>query len=97
MKAIIEELKSKYDFIIIDNPPIGMVSDAMLLRDYVSRMLLVVRHNYTNRKMVQHLEEMYQRGELPNAGLVLNGIRGGSGTYYGYGYNSYGQSVYYRE
>ena len=97
MRNILEELKSKYDYIIIDNPPIGMVSDAMLLRQQVSRMLLVVRHNYTTRKMVQHLEEMYQRGELPNAGIVLNGLRGDSGSYYGYGYNSYGQSVYYKE
>ncbi|MEL6973146.1 MAG: sugar transporter, partial [Bacteroidota bacterium] len=94
---ILQELKSKYDYIIIDNPPIGMVSDAMLLRQQVNRMLLVVRHNYTKRKMVQHLDEMYRRGELPNAGLVLNGIRGDNGSYYGYGYNSYGQSVYYSE
>ncbi|MEL7252403.1 MAG: polysaccharide biosynthesis tyrosine autokinase, partial [Bacteroidota bacterium] len=97
MRSILQELKSKYDYIIIDNPPIGMVSDAMLLRQQVNRMLLVVRHNYTKRKMVQHLDEMYRRGELPNAGLVLNGIRGDNGSYYGYGYNSYGQSVYYSE
>ncbi len=98
MDELINQLKERYDYIILDSPPIGLVSDALLLRKYVSNILLVVRHKYTKKAMVRDLENLYVNGELKGAGLVFNGVKMGR-SYYGYGgYNyGYGQGYYVEE
>lgn len=98
MDELIKRLKEEYDYIIIDTPPIGLVSDALLLRQYVSNILVVVRQKYTKKAMVRDLETLYKNGELKGAGLVFNAVKMGRG-YYGYGgYNyGYGQGYYTSE
>lgn len=96
MEELLNELKKKYDYIIIDTPPVGLVSDSLLLRKYVDNILIVVRHQYTRKVMLKNLEEMYQNKELNTALIVLNGIKQNR-SYYGYGgYNyGYGKGSYY--
>ncbi len=98
MDELITQLKEDYDYVIIDTPPIGLVSDALLMRKYVSNILLVVRQKYTKKAMVRDLNELYRNGELKGAGLVFNGVKMGR-SYYGYGgYNyGYGQGYYVEE
>jgi len=98
MDELITQLKAKYDYIIIDTPPIGLVSDALLLRKYVSNILVVIRQKYTKKAMVQDLETLYKNDELKGAGLVFNAVKMGR-SYYGYGgYNyGYGQGYYTSE
>lgn len=98
MDELITRLKEDYDYVIIDTPPIGLVSDALLLRQYVSNILVVVRQKYTEKAMVRDLETLYQNEELKGAGLIFNGVKTG-GRYYGYGgYNyGYGQGYYTSE
>lgn len=89
MDELITQLKEQYDYVIIDTPPIGLVSDALLLRKYVSNILLVVRQKYTKKAMVRDLNDLYKNGELKSAGLVFNGVKMGR-SYYGYGGYKYG-------
>ena len=98
MEELMTKLKSEYDYVIIDTPPIGLVSDALLLRKYVSNILVVVRQKYTKKAMVRDLETLYKNDELKGAGLVFNAVKMGRG-YYGYGgYNyGYGQGYYTEE
>ena len=98
MEELITKLKEEYDYIIIDTPPIGLVSDALLLRQYVSNILVVIRQKYTKKAMVRDLETLYKNDELKGAGLVFNAVKMGRG-YYGYGgYNyGYGQGYYTNE
>ncbi len=98
MDELIEKLSTQYDYIIIDTPPIGLVSDALLLRKYVSNMLIVVRQKYTKKNMVRDLQMLYANDELKGAGLVFNAVKQGR-SYYGYGgYNyGYGQGYYTSE
>lgn len=96
MASLLESLKAEYDCIIIDNPPIGLVSDALLLRNFVTNTLLIIRHNFSERKTLRHLEEMRQNEELPNSSVIINGIKILRNGYYGY--NSYGyEQGYYGE
>ncbi|MEL6945882.1 MAG: polysaccharide biosynthesis tyrosine autokinase, partial [Bacteroidota bacterium] len=44
MGTLIQELQAEYDYIIFDNPPIGLVSDALLLRQFINNLLIVTRH-----------------------------------------------------
>ncbi|NND32645.1 MAG: polysaccharide biosynthesis tyrosine autokinase [Saprospiraceae bacterium] len=95
MGSLIQELKKSFDHIIIDTPPIGIVADALLLREFLTKTLLVVRMDQTKKEMVRHLEEMYQKGELISPYLVINDIKSQRG-YYGYGGYNYGYgSGYY--
>jgi len=96
MESLVQQLHEQYDYVIFDNPPIGLVSDALLLRKYINNLLIVTRHRYTRKVMIRNLEEMNQNGELPNAGIIINGIKQ-RGNYYGYGnyrYGGYGKGYY---
>ncbi len=94
MEGLLEELKKDFDYILIDTPPIGLVSDALLLRQKVQKILVIVRHNLTRKFMVRNLEEMNAKGELDKANIVFNGVKKSRG-YYGYGGYKYGSSKGY--
>lgn len=95
MDELITALQKEFDYIIMDTPPIGLVSDALLLRKHVSNILVVVRHKYTKKAMLKDLETLYQNKELEGAGLVFNAVKMGR-SYYGYGgyHYGYGQGYY---
>lgn len=90
MVALIEELKTKYDYIILDTPPVGLVSDALELAQYSDVTLYIVRQNFSKKEMITLLNNRIKRGELNNASIVFNGFehkaKYGSGYGYGYGY-----------
>ncbi|SNR49633.1 polysaccharide biosynthesis tyrosine autokinase [Flavobacterium sp. ov086] len=93
MKEMIDELKQKYDYVILDTPPVGLVSDALELVQYADVTLYIVRQNYTKKEMITLLNTRVKRGELNNASIVLNGYENkakyGSSYGYGYGYGAY--------
>ncbi len=91
---VLESLKSKYDMVVIDTPPIGLVSDALEIGKYADTNLFVVRHQVTPKHGLEFLNDIYEKELLSNVGLIFNGIdfRKFSNNYgrnYGYGY-SYG-------
>jgi len=97
MKDLIEELKSKYDYIILDTPPVGLVSDALELAQFCDITLYIVRQNFTKKEMITLLNNRIKRGELNNTSIILNGFENkakyGAGYGYGYGYG-YESSTY---
>ncbi|MBK7966522.1 MAG: polysaccharide biosynthesis tyrosine autokinase [Bacteroidetes bacterium] len=88
MGEMLAELKTRYDFIIIDTPPIGVVSDAFLLLNQSDVNLYVVRQGYSRLEFLKTLEELYEEGKIPNASIVLNDSNFshtyGYGHHYGY-------------
>ncbi|WP_304199906.1 polysaccharide biosynthesis tyrosine autokinase [Flavobacterium alvei] len=97
MKELIDELKKKYDYIILDTPPVGLVSDALELAQYCDVTLYIVRQNFTKKDMITLLNNRVKRGELNNTSIILNGFQNkakyGAGYGYGYGYG-YGTTTY---
>jgi len=97
MQDMIEELKKKYDYIILDTPPVGLVSDALELAQYCDVILYIVRQNFTKKEMITLLNNRVKRGELKNTSIILNGFQNkakyGAGYGYGYGYG-YGNTTY---
>lgn len=93
MKELIDDLKKNYDYIILDTPPVGLVSDALELSQFADVTLYIVRQNYTKKDMITLLNTRIKRGELNNASIVLNGFENkakyGSAYGYGYGYGDY--------
>ena len=87
---MISELSSRYDYIVIDTAPVGMVSDTMLIRRVTDVMLFVVRAGYTAKKSFALLDKMVSSGRFPAPYLVVNGVdmESRSYSYRRYGYHS---------
>ena len=87
---LFEYLKSEFDFVIIDSPPVGMVVDAIQLSKYASTSLYITRQGVTKKEQLSIVDLLHKEGKLPNVSVVLNGVRMensyGYGYRYGYGY-----------
>ena len=87
---LMTELKGRFDFIIVDAPPIGIITDAQLLSRYADVILYLVRQKKTQRKQLDIVNDLYKTNKMGNIGIVVNDII--SKNYgYGYGYGDYGQ------
>jgi len=89
---LIDKLKDQFDYIIMDAPPIGIITDAQLLAPYADVTLYIVRQNITHKRQLQIVEDLSRSNKMKNLGIVVNDI---VGKYYGYGYGygNYGQEV----
>lgn len=87
MTELIQKARQQYDIIIFDTPPMGMVTDALILARLTDLNLFVLRQNYSTRNILDLLEDVYQKRELGQMGIVMNDIK--HKGYYGYGYRYY--------
>ncbi|MDX1627560.1 MAG: polysaccharide biosynthesis tyrosine autokinase, partial [Fulvivirga sp.] len=98
MDKLIDELKDKYDYIILDTPPIGLVTDALILMKYADLTVYLVRQNYTPKGSIMSTQEMYESGQLNDICILFNDVKVQKYGYgYGYGYNYGYNSSYYSE
>jgi len=92
MSGFIEKAKKKFDFIIIDTPPVAIVTDALLLSSFTDFYLFVVRQRYTSKNTLELIEELHKNKNIKSLGIVVNDIS--MSGYYGYGLR-YGYSMGY--
>ena len=92
MAEFLLKARNEFDAVIIDTPPVGIVTDALLLNQLANVTLFVVRQRYTTRGSVQLLDEIFRKGEMSNVALIVNDIS--TSGYYGYGLR-YGYSLGY--
>ncbi|MFA9186510.1 polysaccharide biosynthesis tyrosine autokinase [Flavobacterium magnesitis] len=101
MADLIAELKKEYDYIILDTPPVGLVSDSLELGQYADVTLYIVRQNVTKKEMIPLLNNRVKRGEMTNVSIILNGFENkakyGSAYGYGYGYGDYSNGYHEEE
>ena len=93
MEKLIEKLMEEYDYVIIDTPPVGLVTDGFLLMKQATLSLLVTRVGRTKKIALKHFDKYVRKHHIENVGIVLNGMKVGGGGYYGgygYGYGGYG-------
>lgn len=92
-KNLLEELKKDYDFIIIDTPPVGLVTDALELLKKADYPIYVVRAGVSERNYLENINKLIFENEIINLSTVLNDYDGGTKSYYGtfgYGYGKGG-------
>jgi capsular exopolysaccharide synthesis family protein len=96
MKDMFEELRESFDLIIIDSPPVGLVTDTQILAQYSDVNLYVVRLGYTFKNQLELLNDMVNEANsnFKNLYLIANDIKAGASYKYGYGY-SYGYGYGY--
>ncbi|MGD0711583.1 MAG: hypothetical protein ABR968_10445 [Bacteroidales bacterium] len=107
MSELIEYLKTTYDYILLDCPPVGIVTDGMqpmLIADYP---IYVFKANHSKRMFVQNIDRLINENGIKKLAIVLNAVesqysgysygKGSSGSGYGYGYGyayGYGYGYY---
>lgn len=97
-EKVLSQLKREFDYIVIDTPPVGLVSDALEMAPHVDLTLFIVRHNYTLIKAIDYIDEVGQKKLMGKIGLILNGVdfdkfQNRYAYYYGYSYG-YGKGYY---
>jgi len=87
MDQLMEELKRRYDMILIDSPPLGPVSEYVILMKYTGANIYVVRSNYTSRNDLEKINNLYEERKIKNLSIVLNDAKMSANGYGRYGYN----------
>jgi Mrp family chromosome partitioning ATPase len=84
---MITELRKTYDFVLIDTPPLGLISDAEIMADEADLSLFVVRHDHSMKEAVgKILGPINSDSKFWPAAIVFNGLKGRGMSRYGRGY-----------
>ena len=97
LPLLFSQLKERYDYVIIDTPPIGLMSDAIILGQFADITLYVIRQNYTPKDRIKHINELCISKRLNNSVVVVNGIKDKNWNGYNYGYGMYNYYARYYE
>ncbi|WP_034919468.1 GumC family protein [Gillisia sp. CAL575] len=87
--SMFEDLKSEYDYIVVDTAPVMLVTDTFLINKYADLTLYVVRAGYTEKKLIEFAIDAKKDGKLHDVSFVLNDVKlanFGYGNKYGYAY-----------
>ncbi len=94
MEAVLKVLKEHFDYIILDLPPVNIVSDAVAVSGYITGMIVVVREEYTEKKELEHCFRQLKLSNVKVLGCVMNETKSGSNSYGKY--KKYKYYKYYR-
>jgi len=75
MEDLINELKGMYDTVIIDSPPVGIVSEYIILLKYTNSNIYVVRANYTSRAHLEKINRLFKDNKIKNVSILFNDAR----------------------
>lgn len=95
LKEIIDILRNKYDYVILDTAPVGLVTDTLQVGKYADVSVYICRADYTPKANFGAINQLAEEGKLKNVCVVLNGVdmsKKENSYYYGYGkYGKYGR------
>ncbi|WP_439883040.1 polysaccharide biosynthesis tyrosine autokinase [Pontibacter sp. MBLB2868] len=96
MHVLVQQLRSSFDYIIIDTPPVGILSDGIELMQLADASIYMVRQDYSLKSFIMSIQQQYEAGKIKNTAILFNDVdykKLNYGYSYGYGYG-YG---YYAE
>ncbi|MFK8045801.1 MAG: GumC family protein [Crocinitomicaceae bacterium] len=102
MTSLFEQLEDRYDYIIVDTPPFGLLNDAIELIKYLDVFVVVVNTKYIKQRGVKTIESILEKHDEIDVGMVLNGVKRSKFqqyySKYSYKYNyTYGYNYGYGE
>jgi len=96
-RSVFDDLRDKYDYIFVDTPPCGLVSDAMFIAQAADAAIYVVYQDAVRIGKIKSSLNNLLSTDIKVLGCVLNGTIGGTRGYgYGYGYKNYGYGYGYK-
>lgn len=99
MRSLFEKAKKNFDYIIIDTPPIAMVTDALSLTTYADLTIYIVRQYHSHKSVLEIANSIKNEEKLPKTYLLINDIKPSKtmGAYYYYGYGKGYNYGYYTD
>jgi tyrosine-protein kinase Etk/Wzc len=99
MKTLFEDMRQRFDYIVVDTPPAAIVTDAQVIGAFADMTLYVVRQKYTYKKHVDVIEDFKLNGKLKNIYIILNDVKlvPGYNQGYGIGYRFDEDNGYYQQ
>ena len=91
MDELIEYAKGKYDQIILDSPPLGIVSDYLTMAKKIDTNIYIIKSNYTRRQHLEKINELYENQRLNNLSIILNSVKLSAS----YAFNGKAKDYYY--
>ena len=85
MENVLNVLSEHFDYIIVDLPPVNIVSDAMAISSYITGMIVVIREGYTSKKDLDRCMRQIKLSDVNVLGCVMNESEEGSASYSKYG------------
>jgi capsular exopolysaccharide synthesis family protein len=105
LRETVEYLKTKYDYVVIDTPPVGLVTDALEIMAFSDYPIYILRAAYSNRSFIVNINKLMIENNIKHLSCILNDFGRGASSYgyyygygqgYGYGYGyGYGQGYGY--
>ena len=86
--SIAASIEGKYDYVIVDSPPVELVSESITIGKLVDATLFIIRHKYTLRSSLKLVNELSAKKKLPQVSIVINGIHTAKSSGYGTDYGS---------
>ena len=97
MQELLDKLAEKYDYILIDTPPIGLVTDGATLIKKSDISLYVIRAEYSKRSFATLPDQLVDEHQIKNMYIVFNSVSASGRRYGGYGYKVYSYGGYYSD
>ncbi len=97
LEELIAELRLQFDYVIIDAPPVGLVTDAQLIAPFSDATLFMVRHDVTPKNHLKMIDMLYQEKRFNKLNIILNAVGSDDSQYYSYGYKGNGYNYGYGE
>lgn len=91
LQHLFEEGRKRFDYVLIDTPPVGLITDALVMMKHVDATLFVINTRFASKDHVKNAMEAHAASTVRNFGFILNGVRMKRSKYYyntnyGYGY-----------
>ena len=97
LDELINQLRGKYDYVIIDSVPLGIIADAYIIDRVTDLTIFVIRAGKLDKRQLPEIEEVHKNKKVKNMAVILNGLTksaNGYGYGYGYGYTyGYGDDI----
>lgn len=81
METVLKGLREAFDYIVIDLPPVNIVSDALSIAGLITGMVVVIREDYTEKKELEHCFRQLRLSNVKVLGCVMNESKAGGGSY----------------
>lgn len=86
---LFEELKEQFDYVLVDSPPVGLVTDSQLIAPHADATLFMVRHDHTPKNSIKMVDVLFKEQRFQRLSIILNGVGEGESYYYNYNYGDY--------
>ncbi|EMS32091.1 hypothetical protein C943_01353 [Mariniradius saccharolyticus AK6] len=87
--SLIKQLKNSYDVIVLDTPPVGLISQSLEVTKHVDLIAFVLRHNFSENSFVEDLNDLKRKRGIQHLYAILNAVPAKDMTYRGYNYGYY--------